>query len=304
MTPDELRALPKAELHLHLESAIGADTTRELADASGLPLPPSGPFPDQAAFVVAYERARDLVRTTADVRRVARELVERQARDGVVWSEVHVAPATYAGRLGPPDGILEAFLDGADGRAGVVLGINRGLPVAEAEATVDLALRWAGRGVVAVGLAGAEAAFPPGPFAPPLRRAAAAGLAVVPHCGEGTGADGVRAALALDPVRLCHAVGAEQDPRLVEQLRERAVCLDMAPSSNVALGIVPDLAAHPLPTLLRAGVEVTLSTDIPGFLGHGLVDELESCSRAWSLTDDEIALLARTSLRRSLGPAA
>jgi adenosine deaminase len=77
----------------------------------------------------------------------------------------------------------------------------------------------------------------------------------------------------------------------------------MAPSSNVALGIVPDLASHPLPVLLRAGVDVTVSTDIPGFLGHGLVEELESCSRAWSLTDDEIARLASTSLRRSLRPA-
>ncbi len=172
-----------------------------------------------------------------------------------------------------------------------------------AEATVDLALRWAGRGVVAVGLAGAEAAYPPELFAAPLGRAAAAGLAVVPHCGEGTGSAGVWAALALDPLRLCHAVGAEQDPRLVEELRDRGVCLDMAPSSNVALGIVPDLAGHPLPVLLRAGVEVTLSTDIPGFLGHGLVEELERCSAAWALTDDEVRRLTRVSLLRSLAPA-
>jgi adenosine deaminase len=304
VTPDELRALPKAELHLHLESAIGADTTRELADRSGLPLPPSGPFPDQASFVVAYERARDLVATTDDVCRVARELVARQAADGIVWSEVHLAPATYAGRLGSADGIVEAFLDGAKGRAGIVLVINRGLPVAQAEETVDLALRWAGRGVVAVGLAGAEAANPPGPFAPALGRAAAGGLAVVPHCGEGTGPAGVWAALDLDPVRLCHAVGAEQDPWLVDVLSARSICLDMAPSSNVALGIVADLAAHPLPVLLRAGVEVTLSTDIPGFLGHGLVEELERCSAAWALTDDEVLRLTQTSLRRSLSRGA
>ena len=304
MTPDELRALPKAELHLHLESAIGADTTRELAERSGLPVPPNGPFADQASFVVAYERARDLVATTDDVCRLARELVERQSADGVVWSEVHLAPSTYAGRLGPPDGIVEAFLDGAGDRAGVVLGVNRGLPLAQAEATVDLALRWAGRGVVAVGLAGAEAAHPPGPFAGPLGRAAAAGLAVVPHCGEGTGAAGVWAALALDPVRLCHAVGAEQDPRLVDELRDRGVCLDMAPSSNVALGVVADLEGHPLPVLLRAGVEVTLSTDIPGFLGHWLVEELERCSAAWALTDDEVLRLTQTSLRRSLSHGA
>lgn len=300
MTPDELRARPKAELHLHLESAIGEGTARELAERAGLPVPPRGPFADQGAFVVAYERARDLVRTLDDLRRVARELVDRQSADGVGWSEVHLAPTTYAGRLGPVDGVVEAFVDGADGRAGVVLGVNRGLPVAEAEASVDLALRWAGRGVVAVGLAGAEAANPPGRFAEPLARAAAGGLPVVPHCGEGTGAAGVRAALALDPVRLCHGVGAQDDPALLELLRERGICVDMAPSSNVALGIVPDLASHPLPVLLRAGVDVTLSTDIPGFLGIGLVDELVRCAAAWSLTDAEVDRLLETSLRRSL----
>ncbi|MFC4786626.1 adenosine deaminase family protein [Nocardioides sp. MAHUQ-72] len=303
----DLRALPKAELHLHLEATIAADTARELAARAGLPVPPAGPFGGQAEFVRAYEGARDLVRSLDDVRRLAAELASRQAADGVLWSEVHLAPSTYAGRLGPADGLVEAFLDGAGhggagGRLGLVLGINRGLPVAEAVATVDLALRWAGRGVVALGIAGDEAAHPLEPFAPVFARARAAGLPAVPHCGEGTGPAGVRSALALHPQRLCHGLGAAGEDGLLDELAARGICLDMAPSSNVALGLVPSLAEHPLPGLLRRGLEVTVSTDIPGFLGHGLVEELELCRRAWGLDDGELARLAATSLRRSSVP--
>ncbi len=180
--------------------------------------------------------------------------------------------------------------------------VNRGLAVEEAERTLDLALRWQGRGVVALGLAGDEAGCPPDAFAATFARAAAAGLARVPHCGEGTGADGVRAGLALDPSRICHGVGPEDDDELFDDLVARGACLDMAPSSNVLLGIVPSLAAHPLPRLLRRGLDVTVSTDIPGFLGHGLVEELARCAGAWDLTDDEIRLLAATSLRRASVP--
>lgn len=302
----DLRALPKAELHLHLEATLSAGTARELADRYALPAPPPGPFGGQAAFVRAYEAARDLVRTLDDLRRVAAELAERQAADGVVWSEVHLAPSTYAGRLGPTDGLVEAFLDGAGDRVGLVLGINRGLPVEEAERTVDLALRWAGRGrgggVVALGIAGDEAAYPLAPFAPAFARARAAGLVAVPHCGEGTDAAAVRAALPLEPDRICHGLGAAGDAALLAELARRGTCLDMAPSSNVALGLVPSLAEHPLPSLLRRGVEVTVSTDIPGFLGHGLVEELERCRRAWGLTDRELESLADASLRRASVP--
>jgi len=299
-------ALPKAELHLHLEATIAAGTARELSDRAGLPVPPAGPFGTQAEFVVAYERARDLVASLDDVRRLAGELARRQVDDGVLWSEVHLIPGTYAGRLGPADGLVEAMLDGArsavgDGHLGVVLGVNRRRSVPEAEHALDLALRWAGRGVVALGLAGDES-HPASRFADTFARAAAHDLPTVPHAGEGAGAASVRDTLALSPTRICHGVRAVEDPALVELLVERQVCLDMAPSSNVLLGVVPDLASHPLPMLLRRGVPVTLNSDIPGFLGHGLAEEYARCSRAWRLSDSEVRTLAETSWRQALCP--
>ena len=91
-------------------------------------------------------------------------------------------------------------------------------------------------------------------------------------------------------------------PRYELDAEQQVICLDMAPSSNVMLGIVPTLAEHSLPELRRRGVPVTVSTDIPGFLGHGLSTELARCADAWSLGDDDLVELAETSLRRSYAP--
>jgi adenosine deaminase len=304
----DLRSLPKAELHLHFEAAMSREFAVALADRSGLPAPATGSFPDLSAFVIAYERARDIVGSLDDLRDLARDLGTRQRAAGVVWSEIHFVPATYAGRLGPDDGLVEAVLDGlaagagAD-HAGLVIAVNRGLPLEAAESMLDLAVRWTGRGVVGFGLAGDEANHPAEKFTGLFHRARAIGLRRVPHAGEGAGADHVRRTVELlGPDRVCHGVRALDDDDVVDLLRERDVCLDMAPTSNVLLGVVPELASHPLPVLARRGVPVTLNTDIPLFTGADLVEEYARCAAAWDLTDDEVVALARTSLERSSCP--
>jgi adenosine deaminase len=304
----DLRSLPKAELHLHFEAAMTRESAITLADRYGLPAPATGSFPDLSAFVVAYEQARDIVGSLDDLRDLARGLGARQRDAGVVWSEIHFVPATYAGRLGPDDGLLEAVLDGlADGagadHAGLVVAVNRGLPLEAAESMLDLAARWTGRGVVGFGLAGDEANHPAEKFADLFQRARAMGLRRVPHGGEGAGADHLRRTVELlGPDRVCHGVRALEDEDVVTLLRERDVCLDMAPTSNVLLGVVPDLARHPLLELARRGVPVTLSTDIPLFTGVPLVEEYARCAEAWGLSDGEVVALARTSVERASCP--
>ena len=184
-----LVALPKAELHLHLEGAIRPATACELADRYGLPLPRTGRFADLSEFVVAYEQARDLIGSLDDLRRVAAELLTTARENGVVWTEVHLIPPTYAGRLGPDEAVVEAVLDGlasasdASAGAGLIIGVNRMLPVADAERSLALALAYRDRGVVGLGLAADEARFPAALFADVFRRAAEAELPAVPHAG-------------------------------------------------------------------------------------------------------------------------
>jgi adenosine deaminase len=306
----DLLALPKAELHLHLEGAIRAGTARELAERYGRPMPRTGRFADLSEFVVAYEQARDLIGSLDDLRRVAAELLTTARENGVVWTEVHLIPPTYAGRLGPDEAVVEAVLDGlAAGSddaagAGLIIGVNRMLPVEAAERSLELALAYRDRGVVGLGLAADEARFPAWLFADVFRRAADAGLPTVPHAGEGAGADSVRACVELlGARRINHGVRAVEDPAVVDLLIDRGVSLDVCPTSNVALQVAPSLEAHPLPALLDAGVPVSLNTDCPLFLDTSTADEYALASSAFGLGPDQLAAIARTSLETSSCPA-
>jgi adenosine deaminase len=306
----DLVALPKAELHLHLEGAIRPGTARELAERYGRPMPRTGRFADLSEFVVAYEQARDLIGSLDDLRRVAAELLTTARENGVVWTEVHLIPPTYAGRLGPDEAVVEAVLDGlAAGSddaagAGLIIGVNRMLPVEAAERSLELALAYRDRGVVGLGLAADEARFPAWLFASVFGRAAAAGLPTVPHAGEGAGAESVRACVELlGARRINHGVRAAEDPAVVDLLIERGVSLDVCPTSNVALQVAPSLEAHPLPALLDAGVPVSLNTDCPLFLDTSTADEYALASSAFGLGPDQLAAIARTSLETSSCPA-
>ena len=308
-------SLPKAELHLHFESSLRPSTAKEWSTRYGRPLPQQGPFEGLTEFVVAYEVARDLVGSLADLHRAAVELVEDASVQGVVWSEVHLIPATYAGRLGPDEGLLEAVLDGfaagaeraaAHGRpsaAAVILGINRGLDGQAAERSLDLALRYAGRGVVGLGLAGDEANHPASDFSDIFRRALDAGLRAVPHGGEGAGPQSVRACVEeLGASRVCHGVRAVEDPTVLELLRQREVCLDVCPSSNVSLRVSESLQDHQLPRLVEAGVPVSLNSDGPLFSGATVNDEYLNAHERMGLSPMVLARIARTSIEASSCP--
>ena len=305
----DLVALPKAELHLHLEGAIRPSTAAELAQRYGLPMPRTGAFENLAEFVGAYEAARDLVGDLDDLQRVSRELVSDAAVRGVVWSEVHVVPPTYAGRIGPDEAVLEAVLDGLaagsgpDSAAGVILGINRGLPMEAAERSLRLAVRYADAGVVGLGLAGDEAGYPAHQFADVFARARDAGLRALPHGGEAAGPESVRACVeALGATRVNHGVRAVEDPALVELLAQRQVCLDVCPSSNIALSVYPSAAEHPLPRLLAAGVPVSLASDCPLFVGATVLDEYRLAVERFGLGREEVARMAGASLTFSSCP--
>lgn len=305
----EFRTLPKAELHLHLEGAIRPQTAAEFADRYGRPMPRTGRFAGLPEFVVAYEAARDLIGSLDDLRRVAAEVLTTARENGTVWTEVHLIPPTYAGRLGPEEAVVEAVLDGlasaatADSAAGLIVGVNRCLPLPAAWRSLELALAYRDAGVVGLGLAADEARFPPGLFTDVFRRAAEAGLRALPHAGEGAGPDSVRVCVEeLRAERINHGIRSIEDPAVVDLLCGRGVSLDVCPTSNAALQVVPTLAEHPLPALLAAGVPVSLNTDCPLFLQNSLAGEYAVAASVFGLDRSALACIAQNSLRSSSCP--
>jgi len=277
------------------------DTARELADRSGLPLPSTAPYRDFAEFSPQYEAARDLVLDLDILHRVAAELVADQDSRGVAFTEVNLCPASYQGRVGADEALVEAVLDALPrDRFGLILGIQRAEGREAGWATTRLAIRYSGGGVTGLGLVGPE---PPGPaewYAEHFAAARAAGLMSVPHAGETAGAEAVRATInQLRPDRILHGVRSIEDPTVVAELAARDICLDVCVTSNVNLGVVPRYAAHPIARLVRAGVPVSIASDGTYLFDTDIDWEYGHAAEDCGLTDAELAGVADCSMRFS-----
>jgi adenosine deaminase len=156
--------------------------------------------------------------------------------------------------------------------------------------------------VIGFDLAGPEEAYPAPPHAAAFEAASAGGLALTAHAGEVPGPQRIREVLAFGVSRIAHGVTTGDDPELIDLVRERGVTLDLCPTSNVQAGIVAALAVHPLATLHRAGVSVTLSTDDRTVSDTSLTEEMARTASALGLSRAELAAIAINAFRRAFGP--
>jgi adenosine deaminase len=306
----DLASLPKAHLHLHLEGGMRPSTLAELAERHGMAVPVVSGFGSFGVFAAMYVAATEVLRTPEDLTRLIDETLDDALAAGAVYVEPAFFLPHHRERLGPGEQVLEMALDalaGASARTGVAAGLmlaaDRTRDPSNAVEQAHLAARYAGRGVVAFGLANDEKGHPPEPFAEAFAIARSAGLLSTPHAGELEGPASVRGALdALGADRLLHGIRAVEDPALVQRLVDEQVCLDVCPTSNLLLGVVDDLGRHPLPALLEAGVRCSLGADDPLLFGPGLLEEYELCRTSLGLTDGQLATIARSSLVASGAP--
>jgi adenosine deaminase len=307
----DLRALPKAELHIHLEGSIRIETIRELADRDGSRLPhglrgDAWHFDGFMDFIENYGEACSLLRTPEDFRRIGEEFCADLAGAGVRYAEAVFSPANHAARLEDWFTPIEAVLDGLDAgfrSHGVVVqlcpDVVRDFGLDEAERTLEVATKFAGRGVVALNAAGSERA-PVADFATIFVRAKQAGLRSVPHAGEWAGPQNVWQTLEhYAPDRIGHGVRSIEDPRLVSELARREIPLEVSPVSNVATGVYGSLQEHPFARLRDGGVVVTLNSDDPAMFGAWVDDVYEAARATWGFTDGELADLAADAVRSS-----
>jgi adenosine deaminase len=258
-----------------------------------------------------YIAACDVLASADAMQRLVREVVEDAALDGAVWLEPAIYLPRHNHRIGSPEATLEIVLDAASGAArelgigaGIVVAADRTVDPSDAVGLAELAAKYAGRGVVGFGLANDETGRPPEPFAAAFAIAREAGLLSVPHAGELAGPESVVGALdALGADRIQHGVRAIEDGALVHRLADSGVCLDVCPTSNVLLSVVPSIEAHPLPALLAAGIRCSINADDPLLFGPNLLEEYEIVRARMGLDDDALAGIARTSLDASAAPA-
>ncbi|WP_316014806.1 adenosine deaminase [Roseobacter sp. HKCCA0434] len=298
--------LKKVELHLHLEGAAPPAFMRDLAAEKGMDLSSvidgdTYVYTDFPAFLAAYEAVCAALETPDDYRRLTRAVLEQSRDQGVVYTELFVAPTITGTSTDDWADYLAGMEAGADEVPEVecrfistaVRHLGPELARRAAEVTVaNLSPRLTGWG-----MGGNESLFAPADFAPAFDIAREAGLGLTTHAGEVEGPDSVRDSLdALRPARIGHGVRAIEDPALVDRLAEEGIVLEVNPGSNLRLDVYPTLDDHPIDRLLRAGVPVTVSTDDPPYFATTMRDEYTELNRVFGWTRETFDAVNRVAL--------
>ena len=267
-------------------------------------------FVDFRHFYTAYTLANQVIRNAEHLSRLVFEVVEDAAADGAVWVEPTLYLDSFAEAIGPGELILDIVADAirmARDKVGIgarlIVSADRDRGPADAVRQARLAARGDPDVVGAFGLVNDELANPIEDFAQALAIASDAGLALVPHSGEFGGPDQVAATLGLGAARIQHGIAAARDSALLRRLAGSDVCLDVCPTSNVAVGAVEGLDRHPLPELVEAGVRVSLNADDSLLFGCSLLSEYELARDAFGFSDRLIATIAEASIAHSTAPA-
>ena len=316
-----ISTLPKAHLHLHFTGSMRHSTLLELAARDGIRLPAAlvEDWPPQLVatdekgwfrFQRLYDIARSVLRTEDDIRRLVREAAEDDISGGGVWTEIQVDSSGYGANFGGitafTDLVIDAVRDASASTGmgmGLVVAANRTRHPLDARTLARLAAQYADRGVLGFGLSNDERRGETASFGPAFAIADRAGLRLVPHAGELLGPAHVTDALdSLHAHRLGHGVRSAEDPRVLERLAELGVALEVCPSSNVALGVYATLEEVPVRTLMEAGIEVALGADDPLLFGSSLGGQYALMRAAQDFSDEDLADLARMSLRASAAP--
>jgi len=308
---DLITRLPKAELHVHIEGTLEPEMMFRLATRNGLLLPfedvdqvhAAYQFTDLQSFLDIYYQGGEVLRTPDDFYDLMSAYLDRAAADGVRRAEIFFDPQSHTGRGVGFEVFMRGFRD-AISDSGRRLGISadlimcflRHLSGEEALATIEEAEPFLD-GVIGVGIDSSERGRPPELFEAAFARARELGLRAVAHAGEEGPPEYVRRALdVLGAERIDHGIRSMEDPDLVARLRREAIPLTVCPLSNVALRIVDELAAHPLPAMIEAGLLVSLHSDDPAYFGGYVGDNYRGAQKVFGFDDSTMAALARTSI--------
>lgn len=282
-----MKNLAIAEIHCHLEATVEPADARRLAARHNIDI--SGMFDDSGAyrwttfleFLEVYDAVSAAIRTPEDYFEITHHFYKRMAAKGVIYGEVFVSPAhgqrfgmSYASLI---DAVASAMRQ-AESEAGIVgriivtcvrhFGPEHALEVAKAACDAPHPY------VTGFGIAGDEAYGNAEDYKPAFDLARDAGLGLTAHTGEILGPESIWAAISvLGVTRIGHGVRALEDERLIAEIRDRGLTLEVCPTSNVAIGLYPSIAKHPLPKLVEAGLNVTLNSDDPAYFGADVADE-------------------------------
>lgn len=308
---DWLNALPKAELHLHLEGSLEPELLFRLAERNKIALPwkdvdalrSAYNFGNLQEFLDLYYAGADVLRTEQDFYDLTWAYLQKCEEQNVVHTEPFYDPQTHTDR-GIPFEVAMRGISGAlaDGRellgisSGLILSFLRHLPEEEAFKTLEQAMPFRDA-FFAVGLDSSEMGHPPSKFERVFAKARAEGFLAVAHAGEEGPPQYIWEALDLLKVsRIDHGVRAAEDPKLIQRLIDEQIPLTVCPLSNTKLCVFDDMSQHNILQMLEQGVKVTVNSDDPAYFGGYVTENFMALHGSLGMTEDQARRLAQNSL--------
>ena len=294
VTPSALKAMPKIDLHRHLEGSLRLETLLNIAREYNLDLPRGDleelrPFvqitddrPDHEVFLSKFGVLRHFYRSKEAIQRVAYEAVADAAADNVHYLELRFSPQALArvqgfDRAVVTDWVIAATQEAADKfgiEVNLIITLVRHEPLDQAVEVAEIACARSGKGIVGLDLAGDEVKFPPAPFIPIFQKAKESGLGVTIHAGEWASAEGISEAVTeLRADRIGHGVRVIENSRISRMALTKGIAFEVCLTSNLQTGAIYNMYHHPLADMLNFGLMVTLNTDDPGVSNVSLTDE-------------------------------
>lgn len=310
-----IRALPKAELHLHLEGSVTPETLVELRHRHGKNSPLAEAqslyqYADFVGFLMAFKTLTEDLQTPEDYELITYRLMEQLKSQNVLHAEVYVSVGVCLWRKQDFAAIFEGLERGRK-RGELDFGVSllwifdavRQFGVEAAQEVFELAAKYRSRNVVAIGIGGDEKKAPPELFREQYAYAAAQGLRLTAHAGEYAGPESIWGALNLGAERIGHGLTAYRDQELVEELATRQVPVEVCMTSNLRTGCCAKISDHPVRLYFDHGLMITLNSDDPAMFGTTLNQEYELAQTELAFTEEHLRELARNSFEASFLPA-
>jgi adenosine deaminase len=314
---DFIAALPKAELHLHIEGTLEPELAFQLAEKNRISLPfesvdamrAAYDFQDLQSFLDLYYASISVVCTEDDFHDLTLAYLKKAASQNVRHTEIFFDPQSHTARQIPFETVLNGItsaLKQAETELGIssrlILCFLRHLSAESAQVTLEQAIPFREQ-IIGVGLDSSELGHPPSKFESVFEEARRQGFRVVCHAGEEGPPEYITEALdLLKAERIDHGVRCMEDPALVERLAAEQIPLTVCPLSNVRLCVFQEMSEHPLKRMLEAGLLVTVNSDDPPYFGGYVNENFTAVQQALDFSRSELIQLARNSFTASFLP--